>query len=374
MIKISEQQIDFIKPIYRFIDDLRKPINNESITTINKKSFLSKLILVLNSLYDFTILIIISLFFKKYNSLIFIAPNLINYESFHLQQNLDNSILINYHHTKRMVSFNGKKIYNIGIFVGILDRFTNRNEEIKKSIINANKFYSRFINRLAIEIVYIPCFYDTIGFSLIFEVNRKFRIIEIQHGAICNFFPFSIPTTFKLVDEIFVNNERTSNYLKDFLYKNTDVNIKLKDGKKELVKKNSSNTKTIILYCSSIEINGIHPVLLSFLKKSKNKNFELLIRLHPREKSNADYFRRQIDEINTPFNFDDSKECESYASQSNLFLIFTWSSIIEEDYEIGIILVMIDPFGVTRFKDIIDNQLCFYSDNLTELFEANKIL
>jgi hypothetical protein len=54
----------------------------------------------------------------------------------------------------------------------------------------------------------------------------------------------------------------------------------------------------------------------------------------------------------------------------NTYVISPLSSVIEEAIELGLKAVVIDETGFKRYKPIIDNVKCFYTNNLEEFFKS----
>ena len=266
MIDISSDKLAFCNLINEFITNLRESktqgFNYDGI----KKSIIGKALTVFQSIKDILRLVVI-VNKNNYTTIAFIGPNLLNYEDFLNKNEIKNCLFINYHTTKNMDALPIGRIYNLGILVGIFNRLVNGKRDYLKSVEIYNSYYNLFFNIFPVKYVYIPCFYDQMGLSLIFDKNRvRFQIIEVQHGGICNFFPYSLPASFKVSDKIYVNNTRTEEYLRLHLYKNIDVEIVQKENR--IKKENLTiSSELLLLYCSSIEVNGIHDVMLCFLKE-----------------------------------------------------------------------------------------------------------
>ncbi len=364
MLELSADKIAFCDSINAFITNLREYHKNNFNSVGVKKSIVEKAKTVFQSMLD--LLNLIAICEKtKYSTIVFIGPNLLNYEDFLNKHRLKNCLFINYHNTKNMGALPCGRVFNLGILVGIFNRLSNRKRNYLKSIEIYNWCYNFIIKIFAIKDIYIPCFYDQMGMSLILDKNRsRFHIIEVQHGGICNFFPYTLPVSFKISDKIFVNNTRTEKYLREHLYKNVGVEIVQKEimHKEEKIKISS---QLILLYCSSIEVNGIHNVMMSFLESNLEiKSFKLLVRLHPREMDKEDFFRDSLNKLNQEFEFDNSKNWMADRNTENLIVITPWSSVVEEAYDNNILSIIIDPYGKERYYDIIDNKLCYYSDDL----------
>jgi hypothetical protein len=105
--------------------------------------------------------------------------------------------------------------------------------------------------------------------------------------------------------------------------------------------------ENLILYCSSIEVNGIHPVLYNFLQ---NHNlFKLRIRMHPRETSKK-IFSDQLNSVNINYDFDEFNDWKDNLNNYNLTVVTPWSSIAEESTDLSIKTIIIDKIGRDRFK------------------------
>ena len=85
-----------------------------------------------------------------------------------------------------------------------------------------------------------------------------------------------------------------------------------------------------ILYASSVEINGFHPVFLDYLKSDNLLNTTITVRLHPREKEKKEIFEKVLLDKNIKYVFDNSMNWLEANTVKNLIVISPWSSVIEE--------------------------------------------
>ncbi len=274
----------------------------------------------------------------------------------------ENTILINHSKIDFIRKVNNKRVYNIGHLIKFISLF----------YINKEKFINHFcaykkINEILVLIlkpksIITLCFYDMNGLSLIFSKCRsKFELIEIQHGSIINYPPYLEPCIYKPADTFYVKNIETIAFLKANLAKNFECKYELiKYPEVPRMKKPGIN----ILYASTIEFNGFHPVFIKFLKEQTLKELNLIIRLHPREREKEDIFRSFISKFDVKFEFDNSKNWLESNVIENLFVVSPWSSTIEDAYDNGYISIIIDPVGKERYSHLINGKSSIYTDDL----------
>lgn len=363
MLDLTKNKIDFYKPTIDFIKNLQTISRNSTDLRGKKKSIWAKIRIVIVSIRD-TIDLLLLKGKRSFNSIVFIGPHLINYERFLSNHIITKAIYINYHNTKLISTVNGTKVFNLGIIANIYGKI-RRERNLISSLNHYNRLFNLLYKFFPVRSIYIPCFYDVLGFSLIFDKHRnRFLIVEVQHGGICNFQPYINPVDFKISDKIYVNNQRTAKFLKEHLYKNTEVEI-IENEERPIIKKDKKDSTISILYFSSIEVNGLHPVLLKFLEKQdKSTNYKFYIRLHPREKHNEATFRKSMEYLNIRYEFDNSKYWVEEHLYENIVIVTPWSSVVEEAVDNNIVSIIIDDYGKQRYKDLIDNKICFYSTDI----------
>jgi hypothetical protein len=347
-----------------FVVSLRR--NSAEVPLMARISIMRKVCLSLISIFDFITLLVNTI--RKKESVIFISPNLVRYNSFFKEVNLNETLIVNYHPSKITTHFHHKRVFNIGIFYNIIARvfrlFSFSDWRYLLFISNINRF---LLNRT--KNVYVPCYHDFLGFSLSILKNRNFKLIEVQHGGLIGYFPYTRNVGIEVFDIIYVDNQRTKDYLENhFLLgiPKTQIILKKRDESLKLDKNNNSLT---LIYFSSIELNGFHPVFKKFVATFTDQNkhitgANIIVRLHPRELNRINHFRMELGEISSNVEFQMSKSWKDHVYSSNLLIITPWSSIVEEAYDLGIKSVIIDEFGKKRFSSLIDNEVCFYSENL----------
>ena len=283
-----------------------------------KTTFLVNLVLKLDllivSIVDIFTLIFFSLFkdFKNKN-IVFTAKNFCTIKNGVLEDrvvkplNLKNILFINSSKEYKIKKINDKKVYNIGGMVNIVKLFLKKEEEIIKIYIShkiVNEFILLFFPKNIS--VFILWFYDINSLSIIFSKYRnKILLSEVQHGSIINYPPYEIISPVKIADVFYVKNTNTITYLKNNLNKNFKCKYSLLSYPNAIKR---SNKKGIhILYASTIEFNGLHPLFKSFLEYvNSNKEIFIKIRLHPREKHKVNFFKQELDCLYTSYEFDTS--------------------------------------------------------------------
>ncbi|MGE4347067.1 MAG: hypothetical protein AB7D46_06600, partial [Flavobacteriaceae bacterium] len=283
---------------------------------------------------------------------------------------LENIIYINRGRDTIIKSINGIKTYNIGGMVKLLTfvlKFTNKK---RFSTYYAFKIVNNSILKFATKPkVYSLLYYNLNGLSLVFSKQRcKIQLIEVQHGAIINFPAYSEPSEIKIADIFYVKNQGTINYLKERLNKNfKDIEYRMLPYPK---RKTEYKKGKHILYASTIEFNGIHPVFMEYLTElTQDDKVTVYVRLHPREKNKKEVFENQLKNIKSNIIFDESKNWLESNTVKNLIVVSPWSSVIEDAADNGHKAIIIEEMGKQRFNYLIDNENVFYSNNLKETFK-----
>jgi hypothetical protein len=373
-----------IKTIERYINQLIEDetnFKNQSIleksnpkrTTISYsiKKFINFITLLIVSIFDFTILLIKICFLKnsiKNKKIVFTAKNFCNLKNGKLVDRVvkplfsEDIIFINSSKEYILGNINNQKVYNIGGITKVLFYFLKGSDNNLKYFRAYSIVNNCILRNLKEQYLYILWFYNLSSLSIIFSKYRKnFILCEVQHGSIINYPPYSKPSPIKIADIFYVKNEKTIDYLKEHLNKNYDCEYRL-------VPYPMIDRKFVpgihLLYASTVEFNGIHPVFLDFLSRANFENLNVIIRLHPREKEKKFFFRSQIEPFNVNFEFDESENWLIGNPIKNLIVISPWSSSIEDSYDNEFITIIIDPVGRQRYEHLIDNNLCFYSDDI----------
>src|SRR5690554_6001573 len=281
---------------------------------------------------------------------------------------LENIIYINRGRDTIIKSINGIKTYNIGGVVKLLTfvlKFTNKK---RFSTYYAYKIVNNSILKFAKNPkVFSLLYYNLNGLSLVFSKHRsKIQLIEVQHGTIINFPAYSEPSEIKIADIFYVKNQGTINYLKERLNKNfKDIEYRMLPYPK---RKTEYKEGKYILYASTIEFNGIHPVFMEYLKQlTQTDQVTVYVRLHPREKNKKKLFENQLKNIKSNIIFDESKNWLESNTVKNLIVVSPWSSVIEDAADNGYRAIIIDVLGKERFNYLIDNKNVIFADNLEKI-------
>lgn len=373
-----------IKTIERYINQLIEDetnFKNQSIieksnpkrTTISYslKKFINFINLVIVSIFDFSILLIKICFLKKSiknKKIVFTAKNFCNLKNGKLVDRVvkplfsEDIIFINSSKEYVLGSINNQKVYNIGGITKVLFYFLRGSDNNLKYFRAYSIVNNCLLRNLKDQYLYILWFYNLSSLSIIFSKYRKnFILCEVQHGSIINYPPYSKPSPVKIADIFYVKNEKTIDYLRKFLNKDFECEYRLIPYPK-IERMNIPGIH--ILYASTVEFNGIHPVFKNFLARIKNEDIKIIVRLHPREKDKKNLFIEQINKFHIKFTFDDSENWLVGNPIKNLIVISPWSSSIEDSYDNGFITIIIDSVGRQRYEHLIDNNLCFYSDDI----------
>jgi hypothetical protein len=328
-------------------------------------------------LFLLTIKLINIRFNKKSYALIYTQANLCAFENNQYRERLvnnlvtENRIYVNQGKEKIIKTIDGYKTYNIGGIVDFISRLFLNNSK-KTNLLKAyqlvNNYILFFYNK---KKVYLLCHYDQCGMSIIFsKFRKKIKLVEVQHGGIINYPAYSKASSIKIVDTFYVRNNETINYLKNHLnsnFQNIEYFI-IPYSKNELNEIDGIQ----ILYSSSVEINGFHPVFLDFLKSAEYSNRTITVRLHPREKEKQEVFENVLVDNNVKYKFDNSINWLESNTIKNLIVISPWSSVIEEASDNGFKTIIIDKLGKKRFNYLIDEKTVFYADNFKRLGEIIK--
>jgi hypothetical protein len=369
-IKNKREIVDYISKIEKAELDFKQ---NKTTQPLKTKSWilirlLNNFRLVFLSSIDFLILIISKK--RRGGDFLFLAKNFtVNESSGKLVFRLPypkfdkNTVLINHSKIDHISSINNLKVFNLGPLILMISAFLPK----KKQRFIQHFFAYKILNDLLIYIkkpksVSTLCFYDMNGLSLVFSKYRgEFELIEIQHGSIVNYPPYLEPCIIKPADTFYVKNSETIAFIKANLAKNFQCNYELIKYP-EVIRKKKSGIN--ILYASTIEFNGFHPLFVKFLNEQTLKDLNLIIRLHPREREKEDIFRSFISKFDVKFEFDTSKNWLESNVIENLFVVSPWSSTIEDAYDNGYISIIIDPVGKDRYSHLINGKSCIYSDDL----------
>jgi len=281
---------------------------------------------------------------------------------------LENIVYINPSREKILFLIDKQKVYNLGGVARLLSFFYLNKTSSMRGFLAFTAINNMIIRNLNGNHVYMMLFYNVNSLSLVFSKFRNhITLIEIQHGGMVNYPPYSKPAPVRIADVIYVKNQPTIEYLKTHLCLNFPTEYRLlpyPQQKRELL------PGIHVLYASTVEFNGLHPVLKQFLADFQHDDFHLIIRLHPREKDKEILFVEQMELYKMHYRFDHSENWLEDTNISNLVVVSPWSSVIEDAYDNGFQTIIIDPVGRERYQHLIDNQRCFYSDDLLNTFKC----
>jgi hypothetical protein len=367
-----EQYINNLESDSKYFFSISEKQNTSRIGFINRFRFLK---IVIFSFFDFIMLLAKITIDKEYAvkmNFVFIGNHFCILEKGKYQSRFvktvlsENIVFVNHGKEHYINCIDDRKVYNVGILVKIVGLILYKKKNNNTKNFMSHTFINNFILRkLTNTNVFTLCHYDANGLSLVFSKYRtQFKLIEIQHGSIINFYPYQKPVNFNIIDMFYVRNLKTIVFLKSHLARNYEANYELIPCvKASLIKKEGTH----ILYASTIETNGFHPNFISFLENQESNNLNLIIRLHPREKENKSIFENEIKKHNLSYSFDDSKNWLESNDIENLIVVSPWSSIIEEAVDNQYKTIIIDEIGRKRFVDLIDNKICFFTENLNEV-------
>jgi len=335
---------------------------------------------IILSLLDYFKLLSLVTFRKKVVSnkrIVFTAKNFCTESEGKLQDRIvkplftENILFINQSKEIHLTRINDQRVYNIGGVVKLISHIAFRRENRLMRLFRSYSFVNDSIIRyLKGSELYILWFYDLNSLSLIFSKYRNnVRLIEVQHGSIINYPPYIKPAPVKIADIFYVKNQPTIDYLKTHLCSNFTAEYRLIPYPK-IERKFVPGLH--IFYASTVEFNGLHPVFKDFLKRNTFDDLHVIIRLHPRERDKESNFISELASYNIKYEFDHSQNWLEGNTISNMIVISPWSSSLEDAFDNGFITITIDPVGRERYKQFIDNERFFYSDNLVDTIQLIK--
>ncbi len=345
---------------------------SSSIPIQKEKNYVAFLLFLIRSLFDYFQLILKLIFSNKFSQtthFVYTSKNFCFQENGKFEDRVvssflnENVVFINQGKEEYISKINNQKVYNIGGAIVLLGLFFRKN---KSKELQNYRSYAAVNNSIVKHVknatIYTLCYYDINGLSLAFSKYRKnFTYIEVQHGSMINYPPYLKPSAVKLIDEMYVRNNQTIRFLKMHLHKLHDIKYHLIPyPTTRLHPKKGIH----ILYASTMEMNGFHPVFLNFLEKQNLQEVTVIVRLHPREKEKKAIFENEIKKYKVNYQFDNSKNWLENNTISNLIVVSPWSSIIEEAVDNGFKTIIIDEVGKKRYLNYLDNTSCVYSENL----------
>lgn len=285
--------------------------------------------------------------------------------------NLKDIVYINSSKQYYIDRIDGLPVVNTGGLIKIFGLFSKSSKSYLRMVWASKIVNDIFLRKLSGNEIYILWFYDMNSLGIVFSRYRdRIKLIEVQHGSIINYPPYQKPSPIRIADKYYVKNQKTINYLKSHL--NRDFSCEY--GMIPYPKVERENKPGInILYASTIEFHGFHPVMKKYLNECEIGEIELTVRLHPREVGKEDLFLGKISNTNLTFDFDRSENWLEYHKVSNLIVVSPWSSMIEDAYDNGFKVIIIDPVGKERYAHLLDDVKCFYSEDLHSFLATRKI-
>lgn len=339
--------------------------NKGNFLAIKLKSFL----FICHSFIDLVILKL-HLLFPKYRNkkIVYTTPRFTSDINGRLEDRIfkflftQNIIYINHSQENRIKSISNQKVYNIGGVVKVIALFSKESNRTMKTFYAYQRVNKWILKGFNFKEVYFVLYYDLNSLSIILSDYRKcLKLIEVQHGSMINYFPYLKRAPLKIIDLFYVKNQPTIDFLKENVCQGYDCEYKLIPYPSP---KRSIKPGKYILYASTVELNGIHPVFLEYLKQNESENLTVFIRLHPREKDKENYFKNQLKDIKATVLFDDSKDWLESNTIENVIVVSAWSSMIEDAADNGFKTVILEEFGKERFGYLIDDKNVIFAPDV----------
>lgn len=375
---MNQDSINFINKLHNSMADYQPRASKDANVVVKKESIFKRISFLLHGCFDMIILLFRLNSIRKnktsiyYTHTSFIRQNQNNFEDILYKElfTKNNLIIISYdryNYYKRISNF---KVYNLGNVVRILQKISIIERKTNQFNLNNWLFVNEIIcKKLNGNDVYIPAYSNETGFSLVFNRYRKnFKLIEIQHGSVINYPPYSFVSEMPLVDTFYYRNESSKLFLEKNLF--AKIAVTLKPLKPETSNFLPSTSRTEMLYISSYEYDMIHPVFEEFLR-NKPDNCFVKIRLHPRQLPLEENFKKKLTELNCNFEIDKSKMWYSTIPY-NTIVVSPLSSVLEEAVNFKLKTIIIDNVGAKRYDYLIDNKICFYSSNIMKLLKDQE--
>jgi len=274
----------------------------------------------------------------------------------------DHILFINHSLENRIWRINGQKVYNIGGLVKVLSFFQKESTLVMRNFYAYQKVNKWLLNRLSGKEIYFILYYDLNSLSIILsDYRNRLKLIEVQHGSMINYFPYLIKAPLKIIDVFYVKNQPTIDFLKENVCKGYDCEYRLIPYPKH---NRSISPGKHILYASTVELNGVHPVFLAYLQQNEHNDLTVYIRLHPRERDRTQYFKNQLKDSKATILFDDSKNWLESNTIENIIVVSAWSSMIEDAADNGYKTIILEEFGKERFGYLIDDKNVIFAPDI----------
>lgn len=276
----------------------------------------------------------------------------------------NNYIYFSYDKYIYLKNIEGIKVYNIGIVVKLFSKLKAHKKLSLQNDFNIWYPIQNFIcKRLNKNTVYIPAYSNGAGLSLVFNKYREnFKLVEVQHGSVLNYPPYSFVSNLPLIDAFYYRTEIDKCFLKDNLFAKQTVEF-LQIPQEQITFLPKTN-RIEILYVSSYEFNDFHPVFKKFINNVAQNVF-IRVRLHPRQSNLEAVFSKQLETNNVSF------EIHQYSNwhenlPSNTIVISPFSSVIEEAVKLKLTTFIIDKSGFKRFEHLLNFDYVFKCLNIQE--------
>lgn len=363
MLNLEHVQVEQVKRLEAFQWKLKARASTKPSGGTLRRSLVRKVAMSGRGLFDYLQLIFKAIRRQHAQNIVFVSRNLVLYERFFSGKDLESAIFINYHQTHLVRSFAGRRVFNVGVVVGAIKKILSGGQSLLRDVRLFDGLYSPIRRLLGGACVYIPCYYDASGLALILNTKRAaYEVIEVQHGSVCNFGPYSRPVSFKAADRFIALDRRSAEYVRRHLFAKVPTKVETTEAQPLEATHRIENEVPVILYCSSVEVNGIHEKFVTFLRACETKDsFRLKVRLHPRELDRKALFSHQLRELGISFEFDESGDWLTGNPYLHMIVVTPWSSVVEEAHRNGIPSVVLDNFGKERFGDLIDGELCWFA-------------
>lgn len=275
---------------------------------------------------------------------------------------LDNLIYINPSKQNYIDQIDGHQVINTGGLIKLLAWLSKTPIPYLRIIESSQQVNDLFIKKIAGNEIYLLWFYEMNSLGIIFSKYRsRVKLIEVQHGSMINYPPYQKPAPIRIADMFYVKNQKTIEYLTTHLNRNFPSEYKLIPYPKV---DRQPKPGIHLLYASTIEFQGFHPVMKKFILDAKDQELELIVRLHPREAGRENLFLRELEDVKFKVDFDRSENWLENHKVSNLIVISPWSSMIEDAVDNGFRTIIIDPVGKERYAHLLDDEKSIYSNDV----------
>lgn len=365
---MNANQINFVNTLNASMQEYASI--ESKIEAVRKDKSLKKVYYLILSIYDFIVLFFKLKSFSINKTSLFYSHSCfikntqkINFDTlYHNLKPKTNFVYISYDKYNYISKIEGVRVFNIGIFVKLIAKFNYYKKSTHQKDCNIWLPIQNVISkRLNKNTIYIPAYSNGVGLSLVFNTYRKnYSLIEIQHGSVINYPPYSFISNLPLVDVFYYRTENDKHFLEQNLF--TNYKVEMREIPKTEIKLLPKTNKIEILYISSYEFNGFHQVFIAYLQ-TYPKNVYIRIRLHPRQYHVEKLFENEIKKYKVDYEFQLTPNWYDNLPE-NCIIISPFSSIIEEASNANIKTIIIDSLGKKRFEYLINQKKSIYTANI----------